>query len=319
MFPIVEARFLAPDVKLFRIGAPQIARKRKAGQFVILRVHDHGERIPLTIADSDTVSGTVTLVVQGVGKTTKLLNSMGAGDTVRDIVGPLGQPSHVEKVGTVVVIGGGLGTAIAYPTAKAFREAGNRVISIIGGRSRSYVILEDEVRGISDVLHVTTDDGSHGRKGFVTEVLAEVIGSGERVDLVLAIGPIPMMRAVAEVTRAPGIRTVVSLNPIMVDGTGMCGGCRVIVGGRPQFACVDGPEFDAHQVDFKILTQRNAMYRDMEKASLERFEADRVAGAAVGDSDVRVVKMDCASEADCRFVKQVPELAGVWKSGGQPE
>lgn len=308
MFPIVEARFLAPEVKLFRIVAPQIARKRKAGQFVILRVHEHGERIPLTIADSDPAAGTVTLVVQGVGKTTRMLNGMEAGDSIRDLVGPLGQPSHVEKVGTVVVMGGGLGTAIAYPTAKAFRESGNRVISIIGGRSRAYVILEDELRVISDVVHVTTDDGSHGRRGFVTEVLAEVIGSEPRVDLVLAIGPIPMMRAVAEVTRGPGIRTVVSLNPIMVDGTGMCGGCRVMVGGRPQFACVDGPEFDAHQVDFKILTQRNMMYRDMEKAALERFEAERAA------AEVEAV---CEGGGECRFVKRVPELAGVWK-GGEP-
>lgn len=313
MFPIVEARFLAPEVKLFRIAAPQIARKRKAGQFVILRVHDHGERIPLTIADSDVAAGTITLVVQGVGKTTRLLNGMEAGEAIRDVVGPLGLPSHVEKVGTVVVIGGGLGTAIAYPTAKAFREAGNRVISIIGGRSRPYVILEGEVGAISDVLHVTTDDGTHGRKGFVTEVLAEVIGSGQRVDLVLAIGPIPMMRAVAEVTRGPGIRTVVSLNPIMVDGTGMCGGCRVIVGGRPQFACVDGPEFDAHQVDFKILTQRNMMYRNMEKEALERFEAARTAAGDVGVE----AEAACEGGGGCRFVERVPELAGVWK-GGEP-
>ncbi|MBL9126279.1 MAG: sulfide/dihydroorotate dehydrogenase-like FAD/NAD-binding protein [Verrucomicrobiales bacterium] len=311
MHRIVEARFLAPEVKFFRIEAPRIARKRKAGQFVILRVHDHGERIPLTIADSDPESGTVSLVVQGVGKTTRMLNTLEAGDTICDIVGPLGLPSHVEKVGTVVVIGGGLGTAIAYPTAKAFKEAGNRVISIIGGRSRPYVILEEEVRAISDVLHVTTDDGTHGRRGFVTEVLSELIAAGERIDLVLAIGPIPMMRAVSEVTRGPGIRTVVSLNPIMVDGTGMCGGCRVIVGGQARFACVDGPEFDGHQVDFKILTQRNAMYRDLERTALTRYEEEAAAKADAAEAA-------CAEGGDCRFVKSVPELAGVWKGGSAP-
>lgn len=314
MFRIVEARFLAPEVKLFRIEAPRIARKRKAGQFVILRVHDHGERIPLTIADSDPASGTVTLVVQGVGKTTKMLNGLAAGDSICDIVGPLGLPSHVDAVGTVVVIGGGLGTAIAYPTAKAFKEAGNRVISIVGGRSRSFVILEDEVRAISDELLITTDDGSHGRKGFVTDVLAGLISAGTRIDLVLAIGPIPMMRAVAEVTRPFGIKTVVSLNPIMVDGTGMCGGCRVIVGGKAQFACVDGPEFDAHQVDFKILTQRNAMYRDMERAALERFSTATDATPSQ-PKDAASAPAACAGGGDCRFVQQVPELAGVWKGG----
>jgi ferredoxin--NADP+ reductase len=318
MFRIVEARFLAPEVKLFRIEAPRIARKRKAGQFVILRVHDHGERIPLTIADSDPAAGTVTLVVQGVGKTTKMLNGLGAGDSICDIVGPLGLPSHVEMVGTVVVIGGGLGTAIAYPTAKAFKEAGNRVISIVGGRSRAFVILEDEVRAISDELHVATDDGSYGRKGFVTDVLNDLIAAGTRIDLVLAIGPIPMMRAIAEVTRPHGIKTVVSLNPIMVDGTGMCGGCRVIVGGKPQFACVDGPEFDAHQVDFKILTQRNAMYRDMERSSLERFQAATEAHSPPPSTAVAEAPSspaECAGGGECRFIQRVPELAGVWKGG----
>ena len=304
MFPIVEARFLAPEVKLFRIRAPQIAKKRKAGQFVILRVHPEGERVPLTIADSQVADGTITIVVQGVGKTTKLLNTKEAGDAINDVVGPLGLPSHVEKFGTVVVIGGGLGTAIAYPTAKAFKEAGNHVISIVGGRSRPFVILEDEVRAISDELYVTTDDGSYSKKGFVTDELKALIAAGRKLDLVLAIGPIPMMRAIAEVTRPHAIRTVVSLNPIMVDGTGMCGGCRVIVGGRPQFACVDGPEFDAHQVDFQILTQRNAMYRDAERRSLEDWQKGGSRPAAEGA---------CASDADCRFVQKVPELAGVWK------
>ncbi len=312
MFPIVEARFLAPDVKLFRIQVPRIAKKRKAGQFVILRVHDHGERIPLTIADSDPAAGTITLVVQGVGKTTRLLNSKEAGEALSDVVGPLGQPSHIEKFGTVVVIGGGLGTAIAYPTAKAFQAAGNHVISIIGGRSRQFVILEDEVRAISHELYVTTDDGSYAEKGFVTDRLKALITAGRQLDLVLAIGPIPMMRAIAEVTRPHAIRTVVSLNPIMVDGTGMCGGCRVIVGGRPQFACVDGPEFDAHQVDFQILIQRNAMYRGLERDALEHYQAEIAvpAGPAAAASSSA-----CSDGGPCRFIEKVPELAGVWKPG----
>ncbi len=326
MFPIVEARFLAPEVKLFRIQAPRIARKRKAGQFVIVRVHDEGERVPLTIADSDPEAGTITLVVQGVGKTTKLLNTKSAGESLCDVVGPLGLPSHVERFGTVVVIGGGLGTAIAYPTAKAFREAGNHVISIIGGRSRAFVILEDEVRAISHELYITTDDGSYAKKGFVTDELKALIAAGRKLDLVLAIGPVPMMRAIAEVTRPHAIRTVVSLNPIMVDGTGMCGGCRVIVGGRPQFACVDGPEFDAHQVDFQILIQRNAMYRDAERRSLAAWQADQAAGAPATEPKPEPElepagkgrEGACASEGECRFVQKVPELAGVWNHRAAP-
>jgi ferredoxin--NADP+ reductase len=273
MYRIVAARLLAPDVKLFEIEAPLIARKRQAGQFVILRVHERGERIPLTIADSDSARGTVTIIVQGVGKTTKLLNTLGAGDAIQDIVGPLGKPSEIERFGTVVVIGGGVGTAIAYPTAVALKRAGNRVITIIGGRTRELVILEDEVRATSDAVHVTTDDGSYGEKGLVTDKLKALIAGGEKVDYVLAIGPVPMMRAVAEVTRPHGIKTVVSLNSIMVDGTGMCGGCRVQIGTESKFACVDGPEFDAHLVDFGVLSQRNAMYRAAEERSLEELHA----------------------------------------------
>jgi ferredoxin--NADP+ reductase len=272
MYEIVEARFLSPDVKLFRIKAPEIARKRKAGQFVILRVYEQGERIPLTIADSETEEGTITLIVQGVGKTTRLLNTKETGDHLQDVVGPLGMPSEIEKFGTAVVIGGGLGTAIAYPTARALKEAGNHVISIIGARTKDLVILENEMREISDELFITTDDGSYAEKGFVTTKLQALIDEGRQLDYVLAIGPIPMMRAVSEVTRPHKIKTVVSLNPIMVDGTGMCGGCRVSVGGESKFACVDGPEFDGHLVDFKILSTRNAMYRAAEQASLEAFE-----------------------------------------------
>jgi ferredoxin--NADP+ reductase len=270
MNKIVEARFIGPDVKLFRIEAPKIAEKRKAGQFIILRIAENGERIPLTIADSDNMTGTITLIVQGIGSTTKELNTLEAGDFVRDLVGPLGKASHIENFGTAVSIGGGVGTAIAFPTAKALKEAGNHVISIIGGRSKDYVILEDEMKAVCDEVYPTTDDGSYGYHGFVTQKLKELIDSGRKIDFVLAIGPIPMMRAVAEVTRPYGIQTVVSLNPVMVDGTGMCGGCRAYVGGKTVFVCVDGPEFDAHQVDFSILTQRNKMYLDMEKESLEK-------------------------------------------------
>jgi ferredoxin--NADP+ reductase len=273
MFPIVEARFLAPEVKLFRITAPRIAKKREAGQFVIIRLHEQGERIPLTIAGSDPQDGTITLIVQGIGKTTKLLNRLEAGDALLDVVGPLGQASEVERFGTVAVVGGGVGTAIAYPTAVAFKAAGNRVIGIIGGRTRELVILEDEMAAVCDQLVVTTDDGSYGRQGLVTAALSELIAA-EPVHRVLAIGPVPMMRAVAEVTRPLAIKTIVSLNSIMVDGTGMCGGCRVLVGGKSQFACVDGPEFDAHDVDFAVLQQRNAMYREAEGESLRKFLAD---------------------------------------------
>jgi len=270
MFPIVEARFLAPEVKLFRITAPRIAKKREAGQFVIIRLHEQGERIPLTIAGSDPQDGTITLIVQGIGKTTRLLNRLEAGDALLDVVGPLGQASEVERFGTVAVVGGGVGTAIAYPTAVAFKEAGNRVLGIVGARSKDLVILEDEMRAICDEIVVTTDDGTYGRKGLVTEALADFLAT-EPVDRVLAIGPVPMMRAVSETTRPLGIKTIVSLNSIMVDGTGMCGGCRVLVGGQSKFACVDGPEFDAHDVDFTVLQQRNAMYRDAEAESLHAF------------------------------------------------
>ena len=271
-FQIVEARFLAPDVKLIRITAPRIAKRQKPGQFVIIRVVETGERIPLTIVESDSQAGTVTIIVQGIGKTTKMLNRLEAGDAIADVVGPLGKPSEIENFGTCVVIGGGVGTAIAYSTAKALKKAGNEVIAIIGGRNRQLVILEDEIRAFADKVILTTDDGSYGEKGLVIDPLKNMIAAGKQVNYVLAIGPIPMMRAVANVTRELKIKTVVSLNPIMVDGTGMCGGCRVQVAGRNQFACVDGPEFDAHQVDFDTLTKRNAMYRDLERKSLEQHQ-----------------------------------------------
>ena len=275
MFAITEARLLAPDVKLLRIDAPRIARRRRAGQFVIVRVNaEHGERIPLTIADSDAEAGTVTLIVQGVGKTPKLLNMLEAGDAIADIVGPLGEPSEIRNFGTAVVVGGGVGTAIAYPTAVALKQAGNHTIGIVGARSKELLILEQEMRETTDELYLMTDDGSYGEHGFVTQKLEQLIAAGKTIDHVLAIGPIPMMKAVADVTRPPGIETIVSLNPIMVDGTGMCGGCRVIVGGESKFACVDGPEFDAHQVDFTILAQRNTLYRGRETHALEEFESN---------------------------------------------
>lgn len=273
MFPVITARWLAPNIRRIEVRAPRIARKQQPGQFVIVRVHDHGERIPLTIAASDAEAGTITLIVQTVGKTTDLLSRLEPGQRIRDVVGPLGRPSEVRKFGTVAVIGGGVGTAIAYPTAKAFHESGNRVIAIIGARSKELVILEDELRAASDDLIVTTDDGSYGRKGFVSDALRELIDAGERIDHVLTIGPIPMMKAIAEVTRPHGISTVVSLNSIMVDGTGMCGGCRVLVGGEARFACVDGPEFDAHAVDFDVLANRNALYREAEKQSWDAFRS----------------------------------------------
>ena len=272
MYAITEARFLAKDIKLFKIKSPKIAEKRKAGQFIIIRLEEYGERIPLTIADSDISKGTVTIIVQGVGKTTKQLNSLGAGDTILDVVGPLGMPSHIEKFGTAVSIGGGVGTAIAYPTAVALKQAGNRVITINGARSRELVILEEEMKVVSDEAYITTDDGSYGFHGFVTDMLQKIIDDGQNPDFVLAVGPVPMMQAVAQVTKPHGIKTMVSLNPIMIDGTGMCGGCRVSVGGSIKFACVDGPEFDAHQVDFKNLTDRNRMYAEYEKRSLKLFE-----------------------------------------------
>jgi len=275
MFKILQAGFIAPGIKRFVIQAPRIARKQKPGQFVILRLYEEGERIPLTIEKSDPARGTINIVVQSIGKTTHLLNSLETGDSIRDIVGPLGKPSEVEKFGTVVVMGGGVGTAMAYPTAAALKRAGNQVISIVGARSKELVILEREMREVSDELLITTDDGTYADKGFVTDKLRQLIESGRHIDLVLAIGPIPMMRAVADVTRSHNIRTVVSLNPIMIDGTGMCGGCRVLVDGKSQFACVDGPEFDASQINFEVLVQRNAMYRAAEQKSMEDFQRER--------------------------------------------
>src|SRR5208283_1217849 len=272
MFRIQQAGFIAPQIKRFVIEAPRIARKHRAGQFVILRLHERGERIPLTIESSDAERGTISIVVQSVGKTTKQLNALETGDGILDVVGPLGKPSAIKNFGTVVVVGGGVGTALAYPTTVALKRAGNRIVTILGGRNRDLVLLENEMRQVSDELYITTDDGSYGEKGLVTDKLRELIAQGMTIDEVLAVGPVPMMKAVADVTKEPGIHTVVSLNPIMIDGTGMCGGCRVIIGGKSKFACVDGPEFEAHEVDFSVLMQRNRMYREAERKSLEEFQ-----------------------------------------------
>ena len=274
MFKIVQAAFIAPGIKRFAIEAPRIARKHKPGQFVILRLYEHGERIPLTIERSEPERGIIQIVVQSAGKTTHLLNSFETGDRILDVVGPLGKPSEIANFGTVVVMGGGVGTAMAYPTAAALKKAGNRVISIVGARNKELVILEHEMAAVSDTLLLTTDDGSYADKGFVTDKLRQLIENGTRIDLVLAVGPIPMMKAVADVTRKEGIRTIVSLNPIMIDGTGMCGGCRVLIDSKSEFACVDGPEFDAHRVNFEVLVQRNAMYREAERKSMEEFRGE---------------------------------------------
>ena len=277
MFKIQQAQLLAPTIMRFVIEAPRIARKQQPGQFVVVRIGELGERIPLTIENSNPLEGTISLVVQAVGKTTRMLHDLKAGDMLADVVGPLGKPSEIKKFGTVVVVGGGVGTAMAYPTASALKRAGNKVISIVGTRNKELVILEREMRRVSDMVIVTTDDGSYGQKGLVTDCLRELIERGTQIDLVLAVGPAVMMRAVAELTRPLGIRTVVSLNPIMIDGTGMCGGCRVLVDGKSQFACVDGPEFEAHRVNFDVLVQRNAMYREAERRSLEEFLREREA------------------------------------------
>ena len=268
MHPIRGKTQLSPNVTRLVIDAPRIAQIRQAGQFVIVRAAEGAERIPLTIADADPEAGTITLVIQAIGKSTEDLVALEVGDAIRDVVGPLGRPTEVIEGGHAVCVGGGVGTAVVLPIAQQLHRAGVRVTSIIGGRSREWVILEDELRACGEVV-VCTDDGSYGRHGFVTQALADVIADGH-IDAIYAVGPVPMMRAVAEMTRPTAIPTVVSLNPIMIDGTGMCGGCRVSVGGKTLYACVDGPEFDAHQVDFALLADRLSPYREFEQAALEK-------------------------------------------------
>ncbi len=269
MRKIVAKEVLAPGIKKFVIEHPQIARKRQPGQFVIVRVHEGGERFPLTIADADPEAGTVTVVVQEVGHSTIELGHKEPGEYIMDLVGPLGKPTPIKKYGRVVCMGGGVGVAEIYPVSLALKDEGNEVVGIIGARTKDLLIMEEEMRAATHQLIVCTDDGSYGVHGLVTKPLQEMIDRGEKIDHVFCIGPVPMMRAVAEVTRGPAIPTSVSLNPIMVDGTGMCGACRVTVGGVTRFACVDGPDFDAHQVDFDELMKRLAQYREEEQRSLE--------------------------------------------------
>ena len=273
MFKILDARQLASDVKWFRIEAPLVAKHRQPGQFVILRLQHTVERIPLTMANADRNTGTIELIVKAIGKTTRELCRKQAGDTIADVMGPLGRPTEIMRVDHAVLVGGGVGTAVIYPLVTALREAGCFVSSITGGRTKELVVLEDELRRVSNVVYATTDDGSYGFKGTVADKLRELIADRRRpIGVVYAAGPVPMMRAVCELTRSAGIKTIVSLNPIMIDGTGMCGGCRVTVGDKTKYACVDGPEFDGHLVNFAELSDRLTTYRKQEQISLERAE-----------------------------------------------
>jgi len=269
MNEIIARKPLGPDTVRLDVVHPKLARKARPGQFVILRVSEGGERFPLTIADSDPSAGTITLIFQVVGKSTAMLADLDVGETILGLVGPLGRATEIEAYGIVLCVGGGIGAAPLYPIARALKEAGNEVVIVIGARSKDLVILEREFRAFADEVCVATDDGTYGRKGFVTDVIADLFAQGRTFDRAWAIGPVPMMRAVCQVTREASLPTVVSLNPIMVDGTGMCGGCRVIVGGEVKFACVDGPEFDGHQVDFDILARRLTAYHDREQQDYE--------------------------------------------------
>jgi ferredoxin--NADP+ reductase len=276
LYPIREKTYLQESIVRMVIYAPEIARKRKAGQFVVLMIDEKGERIPLTIVDSDSQEGTLTIIYQIVGKTTADLACLEPGDGIMHVLGPLGHPTEITNFGRALCVGGGVGIGVAYPIAVALKEAGNEVVSIIGARSRNLLILEEEMKKVSHRLLITTDDGSYGTHGFVTDILKKLIDSGEKIDVIFAIGPVPMMRAVAELTRPYGIKTIVSLNPIMVDATGMCGACRIAVDGKTRFGCVDGPEFDGHQVDFPLLMSRLKMYLPYEKLAQEscRCESD---------------------------------------------
>ena len=268
-YKIVKKADLNSQIYLMEIEAPLVARKAAPGQFVILRIDEKGERVPFTIADFDKEKGTVTVIIQAVGKTTRDLSKLNEGDTILDFAGPLGIPTPLEGLKKVAVIGGGLGTAIAYPQAKKLKELAAEVTAISGFRSKEYIILEDEMNAVSDKLIITTDDGSNGLQGFVTDRLREELESGEKYDEVIAIGPLVMMRAVCNLTKEFGIPTTVSMNPVMIDGTGMCGGCRVIVGGETKFACVDGPDFDGHKIDWDAAIKRQQMFKAYEKRSCE--------------------------------------------------
>lgn len=278
MYKIVRKEVLNPSVSLIEVEAPYIARKAEPGQFIILRVDEKGERIPFTIADYDRDKGTVTVIFQIVGKSTESLNELGEGDSLQDMVGPLGVASNFEGVKKVAVIGGGLGTAIAYPQAKKLHSMGVSVDMINGFRNKDLIIIEDLCKAACTNLYTMTDDGSNGNQGFVTEKLEELINSGEKYDLVVAIGPLVMMKAVCDLTRKYDIKTIVSMNPIMIDGTGMCGGCRITVGGETKFACVDGPDFDGHLVDFDSAIARSRMFKNQEAESRERAHKCRLEG-----------------------------------------
>ncbi len=270
MYKIVEKKRLAPGINYFVVEAPFVAKKRKPGQFIVFRLHERGERIPVTIVDSDAEKGTITLIVQEVGKSTYELGLMKEGDYIMDVVGPLGKPTHIEKVGTVLCIGGGVGTAVIYPIARGFYDMGNEIVTIIGARTKELLILEREMREFSKKVYITTDDGSYGIKGFVTDALKLAVKE-HKIDLVVTAGPAIMMKFVAKMTKEYGIKTYASLNSIMIDATGMCGVCRVEVGGETKFACVDGPEFDAHLVNFDLLMERLSIYKEQEKMAFEKF------------------------------------------------
>ncbi len=273
MNKILEKEFITPLVFRMKVEAPEISKKRKAGQFVIVRTCDSGERIPLTIADGDANEGWIELVVQVVGKTTKALSMLKPGDEICDLVGPLGRPTHIELFGTVVIVGGGIGIAPSHPIAQAMKKAGNQVIMILGGRTKDLVIMEEKMRKTSDRLIITTDDGSYGMKGVVTDAIQQLINEGVKINLVVAIGPPVMMKFVSLLTKKYDIPTLVSLNTIMVDGTGMCGACRVTVGDSTKFVCVDGPEFDGHKVDFDEMMKRLKAYEKEEKVSKDIHES----------------------------------------------
>lgn len=274
MNKIIRKEILAPEIKLFEVENALIANKALPGQFVIIRCSQKGERIPLTIADTDRLKGSITIIFQEVGKSTFLLGTFNQGDEILDVIGPLGRPSEIERFGTCVCVGGGVGIAPLYPIVKALKNKGNKIISIIGARTKELLFFEKDIKEFSDELYITTDDGSYGRKGFTADVLKGLINNGEQINRVIAIGPVIMMKVIADVTREANIKTIVSLNSIMVDGTGMCGACRVEIGGETKFACVDGPEFDGHLVNFDLLTKRLGIYLKEEKEALEKFRSE---------------------------------------------
>ncbi|KAF0135081.1 MAG: ferredoxin--NADP+ reductase [Candidatus Saganbacteria bacterium] len=270
-FKILRKEQLASNIHFIEVDAPRIAKAAKPGQFVVLRINENGERIPLTIADKNIKNGTIEIIFQEAGASTTILSKLKAGDSILNILGPLGEPSHIENIGSVVVIGGGVGIAEIFPAIKEYKAKGNKVTAIIGARNKQLLLTEEKIKNMADELLIATDDGSYGRKGFVTDILKEMIEDKKEINLVYAVGPVPMMEAVSNVTKAAKIKTMVSLNTLMLDATGMCGVCRITVGGQIKFACVDGPEFDAHLVDFKELKTRLSTYRDKEKEAIDHI------------------------------------------------